>query len=92
MSERSVLNITVYTTGPACHKCNLTKRALDKAGVAYTEVRLDQDPEQADLLRAQGYGMAPVVSVQHDDGAREKWGDFRIDYLNALTKRYATAA
>ncbi|QUU29239.1 NrdH-like glutaredoxin [Mycobacterium phage SlimJimmy] len=86
------MNVTVYTTGPACIKCKLTKDALAKKGIAYTEVRLDQDSEQADLLRAQGYSVAPVVVVQHDDGSQEKWGDFRVDYINALAKRSAAAA
>ena len=29
---------TVYTTGPSCQRCNLTKRAMDKRGLPYVEV------------------------------------------------------
>ena len=35
-----MLTITVYTTGPGCGRCLLTKRALDKEGITYREVNI----------------------------------------------------
>lgn len=75
-------SLTVYTTGPACVKCTLTKKALDKAGVSYTEVNLTL-PDNADLaerFRAEGRGSAPVVVDELRD---HTWSDFRPDEVKA---------
>lgn len=71
--------VTVYTTGPACHKCNLTKSALRKGGVEFTEVSLADDAEAADRFREKGYLVAPVVVTDADE-----WFDFRIDKIREL--------
>jgi len=34
-------NITIYTTGPGCGRCNLLKAAFQKAQIAYEEKPLD---------------------------------------------------
>ncbi|ASR85952.1 NrdH-like glutaredoxin [Mycobacterium Phage Niklas] len=78
--------ITIYTTGPQCSKCNLTKRAFDKAGVEYTEVRLDQAPETAEAMRADGHMVAPVVN---DRQLNVTWSDFRRDMIQASIKARA---
>lgn len=70
--------ITVYTTGPTCVKCNLTKDALTKAGVEFVEVRLDQEPEIAAQLRKEGHAQAPFV---RDTLTGDQWSDFRRDRL-----------
>ncbi|QSM01089.1 NrdH-like glutaredoxin [Mycobacterium phage Nanosmite] len=75
------MSVTVYTTGPECHKCNLTKNALNKGGIPYTEVLLSDDPEAAQRFRDRGMLIAPVVVT--DD---ETWSDFRIDKIRALIK------
>ncbi|AHY26892.1 NrdH-like glutaredoxin [Mycobacterium phage ZoeJ] len=80
--------ITIYTTGPECHKCNLTKRAFDKAGVEYTEVRIDQDPERAERLKTLGHTTAPVV---RDTLTNTTWSDFRGDLIKAAIKARAAA-
>ncbi|QFP94852.1 NrdH-like glutaredoxin [Mycobacterium phage Marshawn] len=72
--------ITVYTTGPQCHKCNLTKRALTKGGVEFTEVRLDQDEAAAARFRDLGHTTAPVVVDTLTDAT---WSDFRGDRIRA---------
>ncbi|ASM62568.1 NrdH-like glutaredoxin [Mycobacterium phage AlleyCat] len=72
--------ITIYTTGPKCYKCNLTKGALDKVGVPYFEVRLDENPELAAEFRAAGKGMAPIVE---DALTGDEWFDFRPDRIRA---------
>ncbi|ASR85077.1 NrdH-like glutaredoxin [Mycobacterium phage PhelpsODU] len=75
--------LTVYTTGPQCSKCSLTKRAFDKAGVEYAEVRLDESPETAAAFRDAGHTVAPVV---HDGLTGETWSDFRRDLIKAAIK------
>ncbi|APD18229.1 NrdH-like glutaredoxin [Mycobacterium phage Hammy] len=73
--------LTVYTTGPQCHKCNLTKRQFDKAGVEYVEVRLDEAPEDvAAAFIAAGHSVAPVVV---DKLTNATWSDFRGDLIKA---------
>jgi glutaredoxin-like protein NrdH len=83
------MGITVYTTGPACNKCNLTKSQLSKAGLAFTEVRIDEDPAAREMLLARGYSVAPVVHVAATD---DWWGDFRIDKIRELKKQACIAA
>lgn len=82
------MNITVYTTGPTCHKCTLTKRVLTKAGLPFTEV----DAREAEELKSRAFKTAPVVHVVHDDGSEEWWDDFRDDRLKALAVRAEEAA
>ncbi|MEM8844172.1 MAG: glutaredoxin 3 [Pseudomonadota bacterium] len=39
----STLNVVVYS-GRLCTYCNAAKRLLDKKGVAYKEILIDEDP------------------------------------------------
>ncbi|AIW03054.1 NrdH-like glutaredoxin [Mycobacterium phage Stinson] len=79
--------LTIYTTGPECYKCKLTKDAFDKAGVAYTEVRLDQaDESVAAKFIAAGHAHAPVVVDALTD---VMWSDFRRDMIKAAIKARA---
>ncbi|AHZ95622.1 NrdH-like glutaredoxin [Mycobacterium phage OkiRoe] len=72
--------ITIYTTGPECHKCSLTKSRFVKAGVAHTEVRLDEvDENVTAAFIAAGHTSAPVVV----DDLTETWSDFRPDKIRA---------
>ncbi|QFG09453.1 NrdH-like glutaredoxin [Mycobacterium phage Yuna] len=81
--------LTVYTTGPQCSKCNLTKRAFDAKGVEYTEVRLDEADETiAAEFIAEGHRVAPVVV---DNLTGTKWSDFRRDMIKASIDARAAA-
>ena len=71
--------ITVYTN-PACVQCDATKRALDKARLAYRTVDLSQDAEALAKVTAWGYRQAPVVEV----GPDEHWCGFRPDLIGDL--------
>ena len=76
MEEREYeLSITVYTK-PSCVQCNATKRALDKAGLAYNEVDLTQDAEALEAVKSLGYQSAPVVFADGDH-----WAGFRPDRI-----------
>lgn len=73
--------VTVYTTGPSCGACTMTKRHLDRRGIAYTEQPLDDDNLAAavDL----GFTTAPVVCV-NVDGVEDSWQGYRPDRIDAL--------
>ena len=58
--------LTVYTT-PNCPGCQLTKRQLDKAGVAYEAVDLSSRPDLVEQFRAEGLRQAPIIEM---DGRR----------------------
>ncbi|MBS6031405.1 MAG: NrdH-redoxin [Kocuria rhizophila] len=70
MTNRAV---TVYTK-PACPSCDMTKRRLARAGVAFTELH---------------YQAAPVVYVSDGDAA-EHWSGYRPDLITThLTSKEA---
>lgn len=73
------MTITLYTK-PDCVQCDATKRALDKAGLAYTTIDLTQDVAALELVQQWGYRSAPVVSA-----GDEHWSGFRPDKIKALT-------
>ena len=56
----------MYTT-PNCPGCQLTKRQLDKAGVAYEAVDLSSRPDLVEQFRAEGLRQAPIIEM---DGQR----------------------
>ncbi|ALG84048.1 glutaredoxin-like protein NrdH [Gordonia phthalatica] len=70
--------ITVYTK-PACVQCNMTYKALDKAGLEYEVVDISQDDEARDYVMALGYLQAPVVVVGDDH-----WSGFRPERIKSL--------
>ncbi len=74
------MSITVYTK-PACVQCNATKKALDKAGLAYELVDITLDNEARDFVMALGYVAAPVVIA---DG--EHWSGFRPERIKQLAQ------
>ena len=70
--------ITVYTK-PSCVPCQATKKALDRAGLAYEEVDISTDDAARDHVLALGYLQAPVVEV-----GDEHWSDFRPERIQEL--------
>lgn len=71
--------ITLYSK-PACVQCTATKRALDKAGLAYSEVDLTQNPAALEYVTEDlGYSQAPVVVVDEHN----HWSGFRPDCIEA---------
>ncbi|VEI18425.1 Glutaredoxin-like protein nrdH [Actinomyces viscosus] len=59
--------LTVYTT-PSCMGCEMTRRQLDKAGVAYEAVDLSGRPDLVEQFRAEGLRQAPIIETP--DGQR----------------------
>ena len=69
---------TVYTK-PACVQCDMTKRYLDKAGVAYETVDITENPDALDMILNMGFSSAPVV--MSPEGS---WAGFQPDKLSQL--------
>lgn len=76
-----ILVVTVYTTGPGCQACRMTKKRLDQNGITYTEVPIhDDDREAIDYL---GFRTAPVVCASTPTG-ETSWDGYRPDRIDAL--------
>ena len=75
---------------PLCVQCDATKRALNKAGVAYDVVDITEDAEALAKVKSLGYVQAPVVIT-----AQDHWSGFRPDKIKPLVRagaqRQATA-
>jgi mycoredoxin len=61
-------SITMYTT-PWCGYCRRLKSQLDRAGVSYSEVDIEQQPEAADLVAKLNGGNQTVPTVVFPDGS-----------------------
>lgn len=61
-------SITMYTT-PWCGYCRRLKGQLDRAGVSYTEVDIEQQPDAADLVARLNGGNQTVPTVVFPDGS-----------------------
>lgn len=80
------MRITIYTKD-TCVQCDATKNALDRIGLAYQLVTLDQDVEAIEHLRALGYRQVPVVMA-----GDTHWSGFRPDKIAALRSLAAAGA
>ena len=72
--------IKVYTK-EMCQPCRMTKIALGKAALEYTEISLADVPELVEEFKAEGHMTAPIV-----DTGEERWSGFRPDKIKALGK------
>jgi glutaredoxin-like protein NrdH len=43
--------VTVYSTGPSCMQCAMTKRALDARGITFVEVNPRQNAAATDYVQ-----------------------------------------
>ena len=69
---------TVYVK-PSCVQCDMTKRYLDKNGIAYDTVDITEDAAALEMVLGMGFASAPVVIS--DAGS---WAGFQPDKLNLL--------
>lgn len=81
----SRIPITVFSK-EFCVQCTATYRALDKVGLDYEIVRIDDDQHALDALMAMGYTQAPVVMA-----GGQHWSGFRPDLIKALVKQSVVA-
>jgi glutaredoxin-like YruB-family protein len=62
----STANITVYTA-TWCAFCHATKDYLDRAGIAYTDKDVDQDPSAGmEAVNKSGQRGIPVIDIDGD--------------------------
>ncbi|PCC37584.1 NrdH-redoxin [Brachybacterium alimentarium] len=64
---------------PHCVQCDATKRALNKAGLAYAVVDITEDAEALAKVKSLGYVQAPVVVTD-----RDHWSGFRPEKVKNL--------
>lgn len=96
MSEQSAApdgspEITLYTSA-MCGFCMAAKNFLKSKGLAWTEVRIDQDPAQRDRMLARG-GRASVPQIfvgdTHVGGYEDMMALQRAGKFEALVKQVA---
>lgn len=85
--------VTVYTS-VSCPACAMTKRHLDKRGIAFTEVTLDADDATLAAAAELGLRQAPIVCVSTQPPTRRTpgnqpageqcWDGYRPDRIDAL--------
>ncbi len=80
-----IASVTLYTAGPACQQCRLTRTRLEALGIDFHEVDLT-DPantgERDFVVRSLGYRQAPVIIV--DGSPAMHWSGLRLDLIDAL--------
>jgi mycoredoxin len=59
--------VTIYST-PWCGYCVRLKRAMEREGIEFREVDIDQDPAAADLVMSLNGGNATVPTIVLADG------------------------
>lgn len=71
----------VYTTGPSCGKCEMTKRMLKAKGIPFIETNIRDDEAAREYVTVElGYSTAPVVVVDDED----HWCDLRPDHIERI--------
>lgn len=87
-----MLTVTVYTTGPQCIRCKMTKDVLTKKGVPFTEVDIRENTAaRAYVTEELGYTAAPVVVVEDGTG-QDHWCEFRPDQIERIARNNAVDA
>lgn len=71
--------VTVYTRNN-CTQCTFTKGMLDREGIAYQTINIDEDAEAMEYVKGLNITSAPVVVK---DGVAP-FGGFQPDKLMAL--------
>lgn len=77
-------DITVVYSKPLCVQCDATKRALNKAGIAYDIVDITEDAVALKRIKAMGYVQVPVVVTLDDH-----WSGFRPDKIKSIARPVA---
>jgi mycoredoxin len=60
--------LTMYST-TWCGYCARLKSQLDREGIAFTEVNIEQDPEAAEFVMGVNGGNQTVPTIRFDDGS-----------------------
>lgn len=73
------MTITVYSAA-SCVQCSATYREMEKLGLSYTVINLDETPEAKDEVVRLGYRQLPVVTA-----GETHWSGFRPDRIRELS-------
>ena len=65
--EKDARRLKIYTT-PWCGDCRMAKAVLNRAGVGYEEINIDNDPDAAARVLAINGGYATVPTIVMPDG------------------------
>jgi mycoredoxin len=60
--------VTMYST-PWCGYCRRLKSQMEREGIAYVEVDIENDPRAAELVMSVNDGMQTVPTLVFPDGA-----------------------
>jgi len=76
--------ITVYTTS-TCAYCVMVKKYLDRKGIAYSVVNLDENPDkQKEIYAKSGALTVPVTLVEKEDSTEEVIIGFNLPRLASV--------
>lgn len=81
--------LTVYTTG-TCSDCAITKQMLDKRGVPYREVNIEEDDDAAGFVQYVNGGRRSVPTLAVGEDA-ESLSNFSRARLDAFLDKHALA-
>jgi glutaredoxin-like protein NrdH len=85
------VTITVYGR-PECGQCEQTKKQLERKGLSYNEVNVDEDAEARKMVQESAEHLRPstilpmVVVKRPGKGDVTVWHGFRYDNIKDLTK------
>lgn len=71
--------IKVYTKNN-CQPCLATKRRMEKKGIEFVEINIDEQPELAQDLMSLGFIQSPVVVTED-----ASWSGYSPDKIDSLT-------
>jgi mycoredoxin len=80
MTQGSSAPVKMYSTS-WCPDCRATKMALDKKGIAYQEINIEEQPDAAEYVMSVNGGRRSVPTLQYGEVAASL-SNFSIVKLN----------
>lgn len=83
--------VTVYTKNQ-CPQCDFTKRQLDRSGVRYNVINVDEQPGELEELIADGWKSVPVVkTINPISKSQANWAGNQPQQVQDFVEDLATA-
>ena len=79
-SQTPQASLKVYSTG-WCPECRVAKMALDKKGIPYQEINIEEHPEAAEYVMSINGGKRSVPTLQYGEVAASLSG-YSVSKLN----------
>jgi glutaredoxin len=78
------MDITVFTRS-TCGPCKMLKMWLNRKGVNYNEVNIDDDMEAQDrAIRLSGFNIVPLTLIEKKDGTQEVVQGYNLNRLASI--------